>query len=348
MDQFQRTLDQWRAHANVPVAVGAVRRDGSLVWHGASIADGGDVASPASQFPIYSITKTLTAVCLLRLDQSGVMRVNDPIAKWIDLPVPQAVTLTQLLRHTSGVPDYGPLREYHDAVRTTPSAPWTDDEFISATLRKELLFAPGAGWAYSNVGYLLLRRAIEHATGRSYRQCVADQIAWPLGLAHTFVAETIDDWRCCVPGYGDEVGATGKVVDIRSSYHPGWCAPGVAVSTVDDVTLFYDALFSGGLVDQQHLEQMLQLTRVPGSHPPAVTPSYGMGIMADPDGPLGPSYGHGGGGPGYSLYAAILPHSPQGRLSVAVFYNTSLGAEAGQGVDELFQAAARVPGSWME
>jgi D-alanyl-D-alanine carboxypeptidase len=345
MDQYQRPLDEWRARAKVSVAVGAVRRDGSLAWRGASIADRGDVASPRSQFPIYSITKTLTAACLLRLDQSGVLRMDDPISRWIsDLPVPQAITLSQLLRHTSGIPDYGPLREYHEAVRTTPSAPWTDDQFVSATLRKGLLFEPGAGWAYSNVGYLLLRRAIENATARRYRQCIADQVASPLGLAHTFVAETIQDWKCCVPGYGGEVRADGEVTDIRSSYHPGWCGPGVAVSTVDDVTLFYDALFSGVLLDQQHLDQMLQLTRVPGSHPPAVTPSYGMGIMADPDGPFGPSYGHGGGGPGYSLCAAILPRSPQGRLSVAVFCNNSLGADAGQGVDGLFQAAARVRG----
>ena len=324
------------------VAAGAVRRDGSLIWHGVSNADRSAIVSPFSQFPIYSITKTLTAACLLRLDQSGVLRVDDQIAKWIiNCPVPLAITLSQLLRHTAGVPDYGPLREYHDAVRTTPSAPWTDDQFVSATLTKGLLFAPGAGWAYSNVGYLLLRRAIENATGRSYRQCIADHIASPLGLAQTFVAETIGDWSCCVPGFGSEVSAGGEVVDVRATYHPAWCAPGVAVSTVDDVTLFYDALFSGVLLDHPHLDQMLQLTRVPGSHPPAVTPSYGMGIMADPDGLLGPSYGHGGGGPGYSLSAAILPRAPQGRLSVAVFCSTSLGADAGRGVDELLEAAAR-------
>jgi D-alanyl-D-alanine carboxypeptidase len=96
-------------------------------------------------------------------------------------------------------------------------------------------------------------------------------------------------------------------------------------------------------LDEPHLNQMLHLTRVRGSHPPAVTPSYGMGIMADPDGPYGPSYGHGGGGPGYSLFAGMLPGSPTGRLSVAVFCNSSLGADAGQGVNELFHAAAGRP-----
>src|SRR2546430_17593492 len=84
--------------------------------------------------------------------------------------------------------------------------------------------------------------------------------------------------------------------DIRSSYHPGWCAPGVAVSTADEITMFYDGLFTGALLDEPRLEQMLQLIRVPGAYPPAVTPGYGMGILADPDGPVCLRYGHRGWG----------------------------------------------------
>jgi D-alanyl-D-alanine carboxypeptidase len=75
---------------------------------------------------------------------------------------------------------------------------------------------------------------------------------------------------------------------------------------------------------------MLELTRVPGEHPPAVSPSYGMGIMADPDSPVGASYGHMGGGPGYALTCVVIPNSAVGRLSVAVFCNSSDGAEPDQ------------------
>lgn len=344
MDQFQRTLDEWRAQAKSPAAAASVRVDGDVVWHGVSVTDGSGsdvVVSAASPFPIYSITKTLTAACLLRLDQAGLLGVDDPITTWLpDLPVPEEVTLSHLLRHTSGAPDYGPLREYHDAVRATPSVPWTDDEFMEATIAKGLLFEPGTEWSYSNVGYLLVRRLIEKATGASLRRAMAKEIALPLGLSKTFVAETIDDWDCCVPGYGGEIRRDGEVVDIRSSYHPGWCAPGVVVSTVDEVTLFYDALFSGAMLDKEHLDMMLQLVRVPGTHPPAVTPSYGMGIMADPDGPFGASYAHGGGGPGYNLFAEILPGSLTGRLSVAVFCNSSLGGQAQHAVQKLVQVAS--------
>jgi D-alanyl-D-alanine carboxypeptidase len=240
--------------------------------------------------------------------------------------VPRAVSLSHLLRHTGGVPDYGPLAGYYEAVKRSPSIPWTDQEFFDATLGKGLLFEPGTGWAYSNIGYLILRRVVERAAGVSFRRCVDEHIASRLSLSDTSVAEGLQDWACCVPGYGREVRTDGTIVDIRSTYHPGWCAPGVAVSTVDDVTAFYDSLFGGELLDTEYLNLMLDLVRVPGFHPPTVSPSCGMGILADPDGPFGISYGHGGDGPGYSLEASILPRLPSGRLSVAVFCNSSLGA----------------------
>jgi D-alanyl-D-alanine carboxypeptidase len=345
VNRFQSTLDEWRLGAGVPVVAAAVRLNGSLTWNGVSLdrsVEGASEVSPRSRFCIYSITKTFTAVCVLRLDAEGLLGLDDPIRQWFaDLPVPDTILVSHLLQHTSGLPDYGPLPEYHDAVRTRPSDPWTDQEFFDATLRKGLLFEPGNGWSYSNIGYLLLRRIIERATGKSFRQCVDDQIVSRLGLKDTFIAESIDDWASCVPGYSSDIRADRKTVDVRSTYHPGWCAPGVGVSNVNDVTQFYDRLFAGDLLDQDHLRQMLRLVQV---DPPNVSPGCGFGILADLDGPFGPSYGHGGGGPGYSLVASILPRWPAGRLAVAVFCNSSEGAEAGSGEHALLKAATEASG----
>ncbi|HET9129802.1 MAG TPA: serine hydrolase, partial [Terriglobia bacterium] len=152
----------------------------------------------------------------------------------------------------------------------------------------------------------------------------------PLGLTDTFIAERMEDWSLCVPGFGREVHPHGELLDVRNRYHFGWVAPGVAISTVEDTTQFFDALFAGKILKESSLETMLTLTRVPGEHPPAVSPSYGMGIMADPDAPAGASYGHGGGGPGYSLSSTIIPNSSIGRLSISVFCNSSDGADADQ------------------
>ncbi len=321
----------------MPLVTAAVRLNGSLLWHGASRDAASTLeASALSRFPIYSITKTFTSVCVLRLAAAGLVHVDDPVRRWFpDLPVTHAMAIRHLLQHTSGLPDYGPLRAYHEAVKTTPSRPWTDRQFLDATLPNGLLFEPGSGWSYSNVGYMLLRLLIERVAGCSFRHNVDEQIVSRLGLTNTFVAETIDDWSTCVPGYGGEMRADAKVVDVRSSYHPGWCAPGVCVSNAVDVTRFYDSLFAGALLDRDWLEQMLQLVRVPGTHPPTITPSCGMGVLGDPDGPFGPSFGHGGGGPGYSLATTILPRFSAGRLSVAVFCNSSEGESASIGEDSL-------------
>jgi CubicO group peptidase (beta-lactamase class C family) len=73
MDGYQQQLDEWRERAAVPVVAASVRLNGSLVWHGVSqtaSVEGSEPISPRSRFPIYSITKTFTGVCVLQL--SGV------------------------------------------------------------------------------------------------------------------------------------------------------------------------------------------------------------------------------------------------------------------------------------
>jgi len=332
---LQESLDYWRVQSCAPGVSAAVRIDGHLYWNGNS----SDEPFPSTpRFPIYSITKTLTSISALRLHEAGQLPVASKVARWLpDLSLPPSITVGHLLQHTSGIGDYGSLREYHEAVRTRPSQPWNDQQFIDAVLPRGLLFEPGGGWAYSNIGYMLLRLILEKATGESFQQCVYDLVISPLGLRDTFVAKDLEDWPTCVPGYGTEVNPSGKPVDIRPVYHPGWCATGVAVSTAEETTAIFDALFGGELLSDSALEMMITLVRVPGSHPPAVTPSCGMGILADPDSPFGASYGHGGGGPGYSLDVTVLPKSALGRLSIATFVDTRYGPTAEQAAAELKQ-----------
>jgi D-alanyl-D-alanine carboxypeptidase len=209
----------------------------------------GDLASIAADlpadalFPIYSITKTLTAICVLRLAEIGTLRLGDSVRQWLPaLNLPAGITLTQLLRHTSGLRDYGPLPEYHKAVSTHPDEPWTREQFLDAVLPKGLVFAPGEGWAYSNVGYMLLVDVVEYATGRTFAQVLSDLVVNPLALRQTFVAERVDDLMRCVPGFGSEVSADGDIVDVRGRYHPGWCAPRLVVSTAGELPVAWASI----------------------------------------------------------------------------------------------------------
>jgi D-alanyl-D-alanine carboxypeptidase len=182
--------------------------------------------SADSVFPIYSITKTLTAICVLRLFETGSLRLDVPVRGWLpEVELPPTVTLTHLLQHTSGLRDYGPLPEYHRAVRLHPDRPWTRNEFLDATLPKRMLFAPGGSWTYSNIGYMLVVDILERVTGSTFAQVLAQFVTQPLGLQRTLVMDTIEDLMECVPGLGSEVTEDGRLVDIRGRYHPGWCAP---------------------------------------------------------------------------------------------------------------------------
>jgi D-alanyl-D-alanine carboxypeptidase len=249
--------------------------------------------------------------------------------------MPNEITLVHLLRHTSGLGDYGPLAEYHNAVRSQPSQPWTRQQFCDVVLSKGMLFAPGDGWAYSNIGYMMLLQIMEQATGQCFANTLESLVTTPLGLQRTFVLERIEDWSTCAPGYGHEVGVDGRSVDVRAVYHPGWCAPGVVASTAEEVTAVFDALLAGKILRTKTLSDMLTLTPIPGHHPPGISPGCGMGILSDCASPKGRNYGHGGRGPGYDLDVTVFPDSPLGRLTVATFVNTSSGPRAEECQTEL-------------
>src|SRR6202158_3235030 len=139
----------------------AVRLNGSLVPSQADLP-------PDSIFPIYSITKTLTAICVLRLAEAGALTLDASARAWLpEVGVPESITLRHLLRHTSGLRDYGPLAQYHAAVRACPQQPWARPPFLDATLPAGLLFSPGEGFSYSNIGYMLLIDIVERVTGRT-------------------------------------------------------------------------------------------------------------------------------------------------------------------------------------
>ncbi len=116
-------------------------------------------------FYIYSITKTFTSVCLLRLVQDRLLDLDDAVSKWLPkIPFPNSVTLRRLLNHTSGIPNYTSLKEYLPAVKENPSTPWTHKKIIELTCSGELDFEPGEGFSYSNTGYMLLYEVIEAIT----------------------------------------------------------------------------------------------------------------------------------------------------------------------------------------
>ncbi len=289
-----------------------------------AVGDGTDGAIHTdSRFSVQSISKSFTAAAILRLVTSGKLELDGLLAKWLpDAPHASRITIRQCLQHTSGLPEYGLVPAYHEAVQRGET-PWSYDEFLERTHADRLLFEPGQGWLYSNIGYMILRRLLETLCQQSFAETITRDVCEPLGLQHTAVVRHRQDFQELAPAYSFSVSSDGFPVDVRTRYDPGWVAPGVVASTASDIVRFYERLFAGVLVPPALLDEMRTVVRATTpSTQRFVSPSYGLGLIADLESPYGVLYGHSGGGPGYTS-AALHVIPPRGEpVTVAVLSNT--------------------------
>ncbi|MFN8592094.1 MAG: serine hydrolase domain-containing protein [Thermomicrobiales bacterium] len=306
-DQLREIVRDALHAGDAPGATIALMTDGSLVWNaGVGHRDMSRLEPLAvdAGFYLYSITKIFLAIAILRLTEEGRLALDDPIQNVLpEAPFAELVTLRQLLNHTSGLPDYGALPEYERDVRERPGQPWSADAFLAHSLRRGFRFPPGEGWAYSNIGMMLVRQAIERTVRGSLREALDDLVFRPVGLRQTVVAESLHDSDRLTAGYTTQLDADGALRDMAARYHPGWVAHGVAISTAADLARALDALFAGRLLTAESLRTMMEAVPVPAAHPQFVRPGYGLGLMIDLGSRYGLVAGHGGGGPGYSTAA---------------------------------------------
>jgi CubicO group peptidase (beta-lactamase class C family) len=263
-----------------------IARDGST----------GDAGSLSAFFPWWSFTKTVLAICALRLVEGN--RLS------LDVPRPgKPYTLRQLLQHTAGVPNYGSLAAYHQAV-ARHETPWSRDKLLEALGRDRLDFPPGAGWNYSNVGYMFVREAIEEATGASVANALRTMIFGPLGIRNVRFATAPSDFE-------------GIFWDELRSYDPRWVYHGCLVGTPRAAVNVLHALFSGAILTPASLDAMLQRYELGGALPgrPWTRCGYGLGLMCGEMGAAKTAIGHSGGGP---FGANAVYHYPDLDMPVTV------------------------------
>jgi D-alanyl-D-alanine carboxypeptidase len=265
----------------------------------------------------YSVTKLFTGCLALVLQEEGRLSLADPLARWFpEIREAARIPLRALLNHTAGIPDYGGLGAYHEAVRRSPGEPWSFGDYARHTWEKGLSFEPGTGWAYSNPGFLLMKRVLEAASGESYAELVASRIVRRLALERTDVPESVAALASLAPASSTLLSPTGEPCDVRAAYHPGWVSHGVVASTPSEIARFVHALFGGRIVGRRSLDELTTLGPVPRGPPRWPRPSYGLGLMADPEVGV---FGHGGGGPGYGASAFHAPGlGPGGATACAL------------------------------
>ena len=244
--------------------------------------------TPETIFRIGSITKSFTALSILQLEEKGLLKVSDPVAKYVpELPAAwSAITIHQLLCHRSGIPDFVNAKAYND---------FSESRHVENALKeyadKPLLSKPGEVLRYSNSGYILLGRVIEHVTGESYEEYLSANILKPAGMTHT----AYDLAAEVVPNRASGYRFDGEAV-INAPYgdssHPG--SAGALRSTVDDLYRFDRALKSGRLFsDAITTKAWTPYGHMVAPPPLPIEAEYGYGWMVGED--FGHKYvGHGG------------------------------------------------------
>jgi CubicO group peptidase (beta-lactamase class C family) len=137
-------------------------------------------------FSIGSVTKQFTAAAILKLEMEGKLRVEDRIGKYLE-GVPEdkaAITLHHLLTHSSGLVSYLGNSDFEEVSR---------EQIIERAWRSKLLWPPGGGYRYSNVGYSLLAAVVEKLTGQSYDAYLGEHLFRPAGMDKT--GYRLPGWR---------------------------------------------------------------------------------------------------------------------------------------------------------
>lgn len=271
---------------------------------------------PRDRVRVASNTKMFTAAVVLQLVEEGELELDAPVEEYVPGLVRgngydgTTITVRQLLQHTSGMADYVA------DVLADPDAntrPWRPEELVALGLSHPPRFAPGAGWAYSNTGYIVLGMIVEAVTGNDLGTEITGRLIRPLGLGSTTYPEAGDKRIRGPHAHGYYAFPGQPVMDITELEPSLPGAAGSLISTGPDLTRFVRALLSGKVLRRDMLAEM-RTTVQAGWY------DYGLGIGEIPLPCGGTAWGHAGNLPGFDTFTAVTEN---GR-SVFVVVNGKL------------------------
>jgi D-alanyl-D-alanine carboxypeptidase len=219
--------------------------------------------SPDTRYRVASITKAFTAVLTLQLVQEGKLRLSDTVTTYLpDFSGEggNAITLHDLLHHTSGLPNPDrATRTYEEALQKglpQYEAPQTPSSFVKRFCTGKLTNPVGSAFDYNNCDFIVLGEIISRITGMSYEQALKTKLLSPLHMESSGLAHEAD----ILPRLANTYFRPGASQPLRSDfamYPENMSAAGAMYSTVDDLSVFGSALFSGQLLDEKSLDEMM-------------------------------------------------------------------------------------------
>jgi D-alanyl-D-alanine carboxypeptidase len=262
--------------------VAVVAGDGEVVYAAKGTDPDGNAPTPGSPFRVASITKLFTALVTLSLVDGGLVDLDAPAVDYVTrVPVPETVTVRDLLQHTSGIPEFFDDPSYETWL-ADPGRVWTPEESVELIAGMEPVLPPGSEfhWGYSNTNYIVLGVLIEEVTDRSFAEVVRARIIEPLGMDGTYLAG-FEDGPAVFGAYVSlSPGEPAEPVDFDyTSIATSTSAAGGIVSTALDLHTLFTALFEGQIVSAGSLAEMIGNPRDSALSEMGNESNYGLGIQ---------------------------------------------------------------------
>ncbi|MGT2529398.1 serine hydrolase domain-containing protein [Streptomyces nojiriensis] len=318
-----------------PSVVAAVVRGGEVVWEGSRTSVEGHGPDGNVQYRIGSISKTFTAVLVLRLRDEGLLSLADPLERHLPGTGVGEVTIAQLLSHAGGL------------AAETPGPWW---ERTPGDLRPALAdvlgaepfkHAPGQRHHYSNPGYTLLGSLVEALRGRPWEEVLRSEVLEPLGLSRTSGAPQAPNAGGWAVHPWADVMMPEPLEDLGLM-----AAAGQLWSTTRDLALFADFLLRGDerVLSAESVREMR--TAVSPPEPGLADIGYGLGMQLTAQGERRLA-GHSGSLPGF---VAGLWLSEADDVAAVVLANCTSGLPAATVAADLVAIVAdaepRFPEPW--
>ncbi|MDJ0762708.1 MAG: serine hydrolase domain-containing protein [Myxococcota bacterium] len=256
-------------------------------------------------FDIGSIVKAITDATVLKLVEIGSLSLSDSVGQFIpDAPEPiQSITVSQLLNHTSGLPEY--MGDDYELVGK--------EEALDRIFNTELRFSPGSDTAYSNAGYTLLAILVEQIAQKPFEQAVRELVLLPAGtpkIGYRLAGWASDRLAVGYVGLVMEMGIGTKGARRwgTSLDHPwlddgpSWTLRGNGgmLSTTDSLASWYNSLFEGRVLGPEAMERF-----------------YALNTGVDP---YGVSFGHAGGN---DVFNSLHESWPELQVHLTLFTSVS-------------------------
>jgi D-alanyl-D-alanine carboxypeptidase len=174
---------EWLADTDAPSVSVAIVQHGALVYakaYGQAVESPSHPATAATRYDLDSVSKEFTATAILMLAEQGKLSLEDPLRKWFpNLGAAAAVTLRQLLTHTSGLRDYWP----QDYVTPEMTKATTTASIVDEWVQRPLDFEPGTEWQYSNTGFVMAAAVVQRVSGEELFTFLQHQVFTPSSMS---------------------------------------------------------------------------------------------------------------------------------------------------------------------